>query len=269
MKTGFTLALLFVATAFFAQFSAVPKLHWQSRKVAEGLRWRSAHPADLFGSRQNLNLLVIQPRKRRIDLLWRQDTLLKTSEMADKARAIGAINAGFFNTKKGGSVTPFRDRGNDVVKEKQTGNREILEGVIAFDGFGRLGVYAAEDSLTWQAMPGFLFTGPLLLLDGRPQPFEDNSFTKTRHPRSCLCTLGNGKVMLLTADGRNDEAQGLSIQELTDLTRSLGCKNAINLDGGGSTTLWIRGQGVVNRPSDNKQFDAEGERSVANVIGVW
>jgi exopolysaccharide biosynthesis protein len=51
----------------------------------------------------------------------------------------------------------------------------------------------------------------------------------------------------------------------------LGCKDAINLDGGGSTTMYIKGQpfdGVVNYPCDNKQFDHYGERSVSNVVMI-
>jgi len=48
-------------------------------------------------------------------------------------------------------------------------------------------------------------------------------------------------------------------------------QNGINMDGGGSTTLWISnqpGNGVVNYPTDNKKWDHEGERKVANVVIV-
>jgi exopolysaccharide biosynthesis protein len=58
---------------------------------------------------------------------------------------------------------------------------------------------------------------------------------------------------------------------LTDLLKKLRCRNAINLDGGGSTTLWINGRpdnGVVNCPSDNRKFDHLGERAVGNVLLV-
>jgi exopolysaccharide biosynthesis protein len=51
----------------------------------------------------------------------------------------------------------------------------------------------------------------------------------------------------------------------------LSCVDALNLDGGGSSTMVIRGQpnnGVVNYPSDNKKFDHEGEREVANALVV-
>ncbi len=269
MRTVLILLFLSFSAGLLAQNPTPVKLRWERQKTGKGLVWKHAQPRDLFSSPQNLNLVIIHHKKRRLDLLWRQDTLVRTSDMAVRAGAVAAINAGFFNMKTGGSVTPLRDRGNDIVVDQQTGNREIMEGVLVFDGYGHTRIVAAEDSTAWQSMPGFLFTGPLLLLEGLPQPLDDNAFNKTRHPRSCLCTLRNGKVILLTADGRHEEALGLSLQELTDLTRSLGCRNAINLDGGGSTTLWIKGPGIVNRPSDNKKFDAEGERRVANAVGVW
>ena len=48
----------------------------------------------------------------------------------------------------------------------------------------------------------------------------------------------------------------------------LGCTEAINLDGGGSSTMYIKDEGVINFPSDNKQHDHEGERPVSNAILV-
>ena len=53
--------------------------------------------------------------------------------------------------------------------------------------------------------------------------------------------------------------------------RWLGADYAINLDGGGSTTLYVEGasdNGVVNHPTDNRKFDNKGERKVANAILV-
>jgi exopolysaccharide biosynthesis protein len=49
----------------------------------------------------------------------------------------------------------------------------------------------------------------------------------------------------------------------------LGCTSSINFDGGGSTTLWVSGfpdGGVINYPTDNKKWDHEGQRKVANVV---
>ncbi|MCR5821837.1 MAG: phosphodiester glycosidase family protein, partial [Bacteroidales bacterium] len=59
----------------------------------------------------------------------------------------------------------------------------------------------------------------------------------------------------------------LTLPELELVMKWLGCREAINLDGGGSTTMYVReAGGVVNYPSDNRRYDHEGQRPVANAI---
>jgi exopolysaccharide biosynthesis protein len=77
--------------------------------------------------------------------------------------------------------------------------------------------------------------------------------------------------LFITIDGRDDNAAGMNLFELRNFLRWMKACDAINLDGGGSTTLWIYNQpdnGVVNYPSDNKVWDHLGERKVANVLLV-
>lgn len=53
--------------------------------------------------------------------------------------------------------------------------------------------------------------------------------------------------------------------------KQIGAEDALNLDGGGSSTLYMKGigeNGVVNMPSDNKMFDHEGERKLSSIIYV-
>ena len=114
-----------------------------------------------------------------------------------------------------------------------------------------------------------LLTGPLLLLNSETQFFAKTAFNDNRHPRTCVCVTSDKKLLILTVDGRASEAEGMSLHELSGLLKSLKCKDAINFDGGGSTTMYIAGKpenGVVNYPSDNKKFDNAGERSVSNVF---
>lgn len=116
-----------------------------------------------------------------------------------------------------------------------------------------------------------LVTGPLLIFDNAEQGLKINTFNNNRHPRTCACVTNDDKLLLITVDGRNALAQGMSLLELTYLAKRLNCRNAINLDGGGSSTMYVKGQpdhGVVNYPCDNKQFDHLGERSVSNVLMI-
>jgi exopolysaccharide biosynthesis protein len=62
-------------------------------------------------------------------------------------------------------------------------------------------------------------------------------------------------------------AARLTTAEPRQVMAALDCRDAINLDGGGSTAMVVRGQ-VVNHPCDNKKFDAAGERRVANAIVI-
>jgi hypothetical protein len=87
------------------------------------------------------------------------------------------------------------------------------------------------------------------------------SFATTRHPRTALGWREDGTLLLVVVDGRQPGySEGMSLFELTELFRALGAVEALNLDGGGSTTLVVAGA-VANRPSDR-----EGEREVANAV---
>lgn len=88
------------------------------------------------------------------------------------------------------------------------------------------------------------------------------SFVETRHPRTAVAKLKDGKFMMITVDGRSESSGGISLYDLADYLLSLGAVDAMNLDGGGSTTMFLDGK-VVNHPSDK-----EGERKVSDAILV-
>jgi exopolysaccharide biosynthesis protein len=111
-----------------------------------------------------------------------------------------------------------------------------------------------------EAVGGF----PLLLLDrddalARAEGVSD-AFGVARHPRSAI-GWNDRRLFLVVVDGRQAPySDGMSLAELRDLFLRLGAHTAINLDGGGSSALVVRGD-VVNRPSDR-----EGERPVGNAL---
>ena len=91
---------------------------------------------------------------------------------------------------------------------------------------------------------------PILVHDGRRWVADDGSgFVAGRHPRT-IVGWNETEILLVTVDGRQPGySVGLSLPDAADLLRALGATEAINLDGGGSTTLAV-GATVVNRPSD-------------------
>lgn len=85
----------------------------------------------------------------------------------------------------------------------------------------------------------------------------------SRQPRTAIGLDETGDVLILvTVDGRSRSARGMTGAETAALMASLGAHDAVMLDGGGSTTMWIAGRGVVNRPSG-------GRRAVGNQIAVF
>ncbi|MEO7659306.1 MAG: phosphodiester glycosidase family protein, partial [Pyrinomonadaceae bacterium] len=91
---------------------------------------------------------------------------------------------------------------------------------------------------------------------------SSKSFVETRHPRTAVAKLKDGKFLMITIDGRSDQSAGIDLYDLSAYLLEIGAIDAINLDGGGSTTMYLNGK-VVNTPSDK-----EGERKVSDAILV-
>ncbi|MEO8041443.1 MAG: phosphodiester glycosidase family protein [Acidobacteriota bacterium] len=107
-----------------------------------------------------------------------------------------------------------------------------------------------------------------LIKDGKiditwEQEKASKSFAEMRHPRTAVAKVKDGKFLMITVDGRQPGVSvGMTLQELAEYLLSLGATDAMNLDGGGSTTMFLDGK-VVNTPSDK-----EGERKVSDAIVV-
>lgn len=89
------------------------------------------------------------------------------------------------------------------------------------------------------------------------------SFVETRHPRTAVAKLKDGKFLMIAVDGRQEASAGIDLENLAKLLLEFGATDAMNLDGGGSTTMFLNGK-VVNKPSDK-----EGERKVGDAILVF
>lgn len=99
---------------------------------------------------------------------------------------------------------------------------------------------------------------------GDLQQADRPAFASTRHPRTAVGIDPNGRrLWLVVVDGRKGgEAEGMTLPELVRLFQALGVRDALNLDGGGSSVMVVRGE-TVNRPSD-----PQGERPVVNALVV-
>lgn len=252
------------------------KADWKVTTTPEGLTHKQAQIKGLFNSVQSINLIEI-PRSAKMKVgIAGDEGMKRTSQQATEKGALAAINGTYYNMVTGNSVCfykindqvldtttngEFKSRVNGAIREVK-GNIEIID-------------WNKEIEANYKKNKGtVLASGPIMVDNGRISDWSNcsKSFIETRHPRSAIFTKKNGTIVFLTVDGRSEgNAAGMSIPELAYLAKILGAEDAINLDGGGSTTLWLKGapeNGVLNYPSDNKRFDHKGERSVSNIFYV-
>ena len=186
-----------------------------------------------------------------------------TSEIARTKGAALAINGDFYGARQSGLVIRngvlYRDSAasdTEVMVLYADGGVSILNGAEA-DG---------EELLAAGAWQAFSF-GPGLLEDGQISVSESDEVgrAKSSNPRTAIGLIGENHYVFLVSDGRTDESEGLSLYELAQLMEALGCTEAYNLDGGGSSTMVWEGQ-LVNKPTTNGRRISE--RSVSDIVYI-
>lgn len=277
------LLLTLVSSSIYAQdvdSLAFAKAKWDKKSVAKKTKVYTYQFADstLFKANQYISFVEVGNHKKApgFAIGYDKKELIKTSDFAKKHHAIAAINGTFFDIKNGGSVDFIKVNDTIINQNRQEKNniRALHHKAAVVINDYKLGIKKWDGSTTWEndlSDKNIMLSGPLLVLNNEKEQLDSVPFNKLRHPRTAIGIKANGNVLLLTVDGRQANSAGMSLFELTKIMKWLGCTSAINLDGGGSTALWVSGygeNGVVNHPSDNKKWDHEGERKVANVIFI-
>lgn len=192
--------------------------------------------------------------------------------LADTSRAMvgGGVNADFFVLATGEPLGLSVSGGRVVTPG--TGRAALgfdSAGTPSIGVSGARGVITGRDTIVPMEAVGGL---PILLRDSALADNLDSvggaRFAPVRHPRTAVGVASGGRrLLLVTVDGRQVPfSDGMTLRELAQLMKVLGARDAINLDGGGSTTMVINRGGVMgtlNRPSD-----AAGERTVANALAL-
>lgn len=274
LKPAITIIFIVISFTLQGQIKGFSKVRWQREKIAPGLVWKSSHTFLEDTVKQNINFLIVNTNRRKISVMYNPKENIPTSRQASAVNAMAAVNAGFFSIRDGGSATYIKTGGSvaDTDTAKKWVRAANMNGSVIIGSNGRISVQKARTNLWYDSNSDFkdvLVTGPLLLQDKMKEKLPETSLVINKHPRTCIGILNNHKVILLTLDGRTDQSAGMTLLKLSDLMLSLQCRDAVNLDGGGSTTMWIAGKpfnGVVNMPCDNKKFDHEGERAVSDIF---
>ncbi len=255
---------------------AVVSAQWKIESPRKGITHKYASIPQLYQAPQSISLIEIDPGAGLKVAVTVSDKMRETSKMASEQGAIAAINGSYFDMKRGNSVC-FLKVDRQVVDTTTLGEfaRRVTGAVSIRKGKMKIISWNRQIEKQYKGKKGIvLASGPLMLKDGRYCDWSlcEKDFIRTKHPRSAVALTKDGKILFITVDGRFPKhAGGVSIPELAHLIRILGGKDAINLDGGGSTTLWLSGapdNGIVNYPCDNKRFDHRGERTVPNILYI-
>lgn len=227
----------------------------------------------LFGSPQAIYVAELTPDQFRAACV-QEPTRQKVGALCRKYGAVLGVNGGFFvvhPTPADAAVAEDFLKSNGVVLGQQLravgsqSNRGTA--AVAFDeqgaaSFGRWSAVPSTDTLAlWAAnSPHAITAGPMLIYQGEACMVG----VDRRHPRTAIGVRADGTVVLLVVDGRSKRAGGSSFAELAAIGRWLGVEYLLNLDGGGSSTIYYKGR-LVNCPSDGGGVIPL-QRKVANAV---
>ncbi len=266
---------------------------WKVDTLSAGMkRYNYSGYYQPYTSAQVVNVLEVDMASGQYELVignvFQEDSLSAVAEAT--ANALAGINGTYYELVENGQSSSFLKADHEIKTAATIPKGHQLywkhEGAFYYDaGTMQMGI-AYGDNATYTQMPyaNVISGSPMLIYNYEPVgesfvkpqekpleelPYEDpNRHQGVRHSRTGIATVGKNRVLLITVDGRQAEhAVGMSARELTQFVRKYFNPGfALNLDGGGSTTLWLKEEGVVNYPTDNKRFDHYGQRRLRNYV---
>ena len=273
MRHRVPLSLLFVF--LFVVNAAAGVNTWTQVNLGPGVVWKQQSYTSLYSQMQHVNVLEVDLSNPAVTLrpiaALTSGSCERTSSMGQRTGALAAINGGFFASCS--TVSMIKVNGavlgtNPSWKPARatfglTSARQPMIDWIA-------------SSNTWTSAQQALGGGPNLVTNGaRDVTLAKEGFDSTyqnRAPRTAIGITSTNRLLLVTVDGRTPSAFGMTLTQLADYMISLGAVRAMNLDGGGSTAMYVAGQpgtGIVNWPSDNGLSDTAGERGVVSALGIY
>lgn len=257
---------------------------WFERPIAQGVTWRYYHFDNLLGGHQNINIIEVDLNDPNVsfNIPYRVPPpnpsyqQLHTMVTQQYPNAVAAVNGSAYLISGDGSPNTYlRSNSTTIIPEAQTATSIWLRGALGVLPNGKATVLTSRPTAAggWANEPDhrdLLASGPNLLAGGVSQAgaLPTTGTHCDRHPRTILASTADNRLMMVTVDGRQTFAAGLTCLEMIELMQALGAHNAVSFDGGGSTTMFVKGEpgyantGVVNWFSDSII------RSVADGIAV-
>ncbi len=232
--------------------------------------WRTLHPGlrhAVFSpwpdSRVHVVQLDLREPRLRLQVSAPHTRGMKMDQLAQDPQVVASINASFF----GRAHVP---RGLTVSNGVPWDGVFLAETspALACDRVQRCRMHfsppALPPSLWFNAVAGT----PWLLRDGVARSAADDEscalLCARTHPRTAVGLDASGHTLTwVLAEGRRGPVVGVALAPLAQWMRNLGVHDAINLDGGGSSTLWLQGRAVMARPANEP-----GERALSAVLQI-
>ena len=291
-------AVVALIAALSAPDAATAKVSWKSTsKPYPGVVVRKGRTGD---NKNNVYAATISLCTSKIHVASTSapSSMATPGTWAGKAGVQLAVNGDFFtwacgkpqiygDAVGGGKRWPACQRGNDASHSgdwyhKKNGWIAFGQDWVEFSNSkavksGKLSGYGWYPGSVTTSLPSgvkALVSGfSQLVIDGKPVTcssptasscFADRSDLRQRHPRTAMGLSKDRRTFILAVvDGRTSASIGMYGTELAALMAELGAWVAFNLDGGGSSAMWVKGQGYVNNPSDGSA------RAVANHWGIY
>ena len=168
-------------------------------------------------------------------------------DMVAKYGARGGINAGIFVDDNGaGAGWPPSGITISLGEVYEPDANGSVCG-ISSDGILYVGDYDLDLCVNQFHLENACSFGPILIANG--QKMSDEMLSSGLNPRTVIGQRGDGAILLLAVDGRQAYSQGLTYGDCADLLLDYGCINAMNMDGGNSTSMYMDGK-LINHPSN-------------------
>lgn len=217
------------------------------------------------------HLLVIRnPRKVKVGYSEKLgESGETTSEIAERYNAVAAINAGGFiansavpessSDSSGSAAGIIISKGKIVYNSLKEGEKSCIAGITKY-GTLVVGDHSVEELKQLDVTEAVSF-GPSLIVNGEKTITSGDGGWGTA-PRTAIGQRKDGSILLLVIDGKYIGRLAVTLKELQDILYEYGAYNAINLDGGSSSTMYYKGKTISN------PYKSSGERKIPSVFYV-
>lgn len=263
-----------VSIAVDSDLNKIAIHNWTESSVRTGVEYKSGQ-LNVFGSSRRIHILDIELTAENKLGIGVASPHKNTVAICNDYGAVGGINAGYFPLGSSTAKDPYIridgvtvQTGDLGVSQMFTNSALLIHNNVAtvrkFINSGtNLNEVAA--AIPVSQAENIIVCGPMLLTNGTVETLNmSNSHNSSATGRTGIGVTKDGKRVFMVVVDYNSGATGVTTEQLAKIFKALGADNAMNFDGGGSSTMFVKGQGEAGRVSTN----GSAMRSVRSVVYV-